>query len=85
MAQQLTVAQRFIAKLRAVAKLCVVTMRFIVHPIDFLRLYHREAEVANSVLDVALVTIEQEFTERIAALEARVTELEDERGAGRGQ
>ena len=76
MVEQLSIQEKIIGKTRAVAKLVVVTLRFIVHPIDFLRLYHREAEVADSVLDVALLSLEQEFNERITALEARIAELE---------
>ena len=76
MVEQLSIQEKIIGKTRAVAKLVVVTLRFIVHPIDCLRLYHREAEVADSVLDVALLSLEQEFNERITALEARIAELE---------
>ena len=76
MPASLTLQQKIIGKLRAIVKLCVVTLRFIVHPIDFLRLYHREADVADSVLDVALLTLEQQFTERIEALESRIAQLE---------
>ena len=80
MVEQLSIQEKIIGKTRAVAKLVVVTLRFIVHPIDFLRLYHREAEVADSVLDVALLSLEQEFNERITALEARIAELEGVQG-----
>jgi uncharacterized protein YceH (UPF0502 family) len=50
--------------------------RFVVHPGDFIRLYQRESAVADTVLDVAVLSLEQEFQERITALEARVAELE---------
>jgi hypothetical protein len=75
-APTLTLPQKIYGKTRAVAKLCVVTLRFIAHPVDFLRLYHRESEVADSVLDVALLSLEQQFLERIEVLEARIVELE---------
>jgi hypothetical protein len=63
-------------KSRALVRFMVLMARFIVHPGDFLRLYQREATVADSVLDVAVLSLEQEFQERISALEARVAELE---------
>jgi hypothetical protein len=75
-ASTLTTQQKIVGKARAIAKLMVVTLRFVAHPVDFLRLYHREAEVADSVLDIALISLEQEFLERIEVLEARVRELE---------
>ncbi len=76
MAPTFTLQQKIYGKTRAIAKLFVVTLRFIAHPVDFLRLYHREAEVADSVLDVALLSLEQQFLERIEVLEARIVELE---------
>ncbi len=86
MAPTFTLQQKIVGKTRAIAKLCVVTLRFIAHPVDFLRLYHREADVADSVLDIALISLEQQFLERIEVLEARVIELEERLGAvGPGQ
>ncbi len=76
-APTLTPQQKIIGKARAIAKLVVVTLRFIAHPVDFLRLYHREAEVADSVLDIALISLEQEFLERLEVLEARIVDLEN--------
>ena len=84
MAVTLTLQQKVLGKMRALVKLCVVTLRFIVHPIDFLRLYQREVEVADSVLDVALLSLEQEFTERLVALEARVAQLESSKNVASG-
>jgi hypothetical protein len=77
----MTLTQKIVGKARAVAKLLVVLTRFVLHPGDFIRLYQREAVVADSVLDVALISIEQEFTERLDALAARVAELEASRSA----
>jgi len=76
MASRPPTRERIIGKARALARVTVILLRFIVHPGDFLRLYQREATVADSVLDIAILSLEQEFQERIAALEARVAELE---------
>ena len=76
MGPPLTLQQKIIGKTRAVAKLIHILSRFVFHPGDFLRLYQRESVVADSVLDVALISLEHEFQERIDALEARVAELE---------
>ena len=84
MAPPFTPMQKIVGKARAVIKLFVVTLRFIVHPTDFLRLYNREAEVEDSVLDIALLSLEREFTERIIALEARVAQLEASLGGASG-
>jgi len=79
MAEAPSTRDKIIGRTRAVGKLVVVLLRFILHPGDFIRLYQREAVVADSVLDVALISLEREFQERIAALEARVSELESVR------
>ena len=76
MAARPSTLDRIIGKSRALARFVIIMMRFALHPGDFLRLYQREATVADSVLDIAILSLEQEFQERIAALEARVTELE---------
>jgi len=72
----MTTMEKITGKIRAVLRLILVLARFIVHPGDFIRLYHREAVVADSVLDIALINLEREFLERITALEARIAELE---------
>jgi hypothetical protein len=71
-----SLSQQIRGKSRALVRFIVIMARFIVHPGDFLRLYQRESEVADTVLDVTVLSLEQEFQERIAALEARVAELE---------
>jgi hypothetical protein len=71
-----SLSQKIRGKSRAFVRFVVLMARFILHPGDFLRLYQREATTADSVLDVAVLSIEQEFQERISALEARVAELE---------
>jgi hypothetical protein len=76
MTDQLLLRQKIVGKARAAAKFLMVMSRFIIHPGDFLRLYQREASVADSVLDIAVLSLEQEFQERIAALEARIAILE---------
>jgi hypothetical protein len=68
-------------KVMAVLRVGVVAVRFIVHPVDFLRLYQRESEIANSALDVAMLTLEDEFLSRVQHLEARIDELESSRRA----
>jgi hypothetical protein len=77
MSQPLTIRQKIVGKTRATGRFLVLMARFVVHPGDFMRLYQREAAVADSVLDIAVLSLEQEFHERIAALEARVAELEN--------
>ncbi len=76
MAQSLTLQQKIVGKTRAMGKFLVLMMRFIMHPGDFIRLYQREAVVADSVLDVAMISLEREFNEQIDALAARVAQLE---------
>jgi hypothetical protein len=76
MAKALSTRQKITGKIRALGRFVIILTRFVVHPGDFLRLYQRESAVADSVLDIAVMSLEQEFHERIAALEARVTELE---------
>lgn len=76
MASPRKIASKMKSKVRALARLLLVAARFVLHPADFLRLYYRESHVADSALDVALITLEDEFTSRLAALEARVAELE---------
>lgn len=68
--------QAYRQKARAGGRFLVLMARFVVHPGDFIRLYQRESAVADTVLDVAVLSLEQEFQERITALEARVAELE---------
>jgi hypothetical protein len=76
MTAPLTLQQKIIGKIRAVGKLISILFHFILHPGDLIRLYHRESVVADSVIDVALISLEHEFQERIDALESRVAELE---------
>ena len=67
------------AKVHATFHVTVVSLRFIRHPGDFLRLYQRESEVANSALDFAMMTVEHDLLARIEALESRIAELEAHR------
>ena len=84
MSQPLTFKQKFRGRVHAVGRLVLLSFRFLFHPGDFLRLYQREAMAADTVLDVALISLEQEFQERLAELEARVVELEGRLAAAPG-
>ena len=70
---------RLKGKLRAIAYLLRVSARFILHPTDFIALYHRDATVARTTLDVGLLHLERDMLEQIHALEQRVAELESQR------
>jgi hypothetical protein len=76
MTEPLSLQQKIVGKLRAVGTLVRILFRLLLHPGELIRLYQRESNVADSVLDIALISLEHEFQERIDALEARVAELE---------
>jgi hypothetical protein len=66
---------RLKGKLRAVAYLMRVSARFVLHPSDFVALYHRDATVARTTLDVGLLHLERDLSERLHALESRIAQL----------
>jgi hypothetical protein len=71
----MSLKQKIVGRLRAIAKVSLLFLRFATHPSDFLTLYNRESRVASSALDVGFATIEEELRASVASLQREIEEL----------
>lgn len=66
-------------RIKALLRLGVVLLRFIVHPVDFLRLYDREAAIAQTAHDYTLQRAQNDLRDAVTHLEAEIAALRADR------
>jgi|GEM_PF-3056336 hypothetical protein len=71
----MSLKQKIVGKVRALAKFSFLLLRFVLHPSDFVALYTRESRIASSALDVGFATLEQELQSSVASLQREIDEL----------